>query len=169
MNNDSTHFSETIDAGSQLVYASTLKRFLNLIIDLALFFLIIIGVGVVLIFLAPETLATYMVYSEANGLVERLFSIMLYAVIMGLTEGFTNGRSLGKLITGTRAVNEDGTSISFGTALKRGFIRALPFVQFSAFGNPCLPWQDRWTNTCVIDLKQSETNELGNIPDSWKD
>jgi uncharacterized RDD family membrane protein YckC len=66
------------------------------------------------------------------------------------------GKSFGKFITKTRAVNLDGINISLGTAFGRGFTRIVPFCALSAFGKPCNPWQDRWTNTIVIDEKKSE-------------
>jgi uncharacterized RDD family membrane protein YckC len=65
------------------------------------------------------------------------------------------GKSIGKLITGTKAVNEDGSDISFGKAFARGFSRAVPFDAFSALGDPSYPWHDKWTNTYVIDEKQT--------------
>jgi uncharacterized RDD family membrane protein YckC len=84
-----------------------------------------------------------------------LISLIFYALYMGLVEGVFKGKSLGKLITGTKAVNMDGSKISFATAFARGCSRAVPFCVFSAFGTPCYPWQDKWTNTLVIDEKKS--------------
>jgi len=77
---------------------------------------------------------------------------------MSFVEAVFRGKSLGKLITGTQAVNLDGSSISMATAFGRGFSRAVPFCAFSAFGNPSDPWQDRWTDTMVIDQKLSKIN-----------
>ena len=85
-------------------------------------------------------------------------SLLLYGIIMGTTEALTGGRSLGKLITGTRAVNADGSAISMQTAFWRGLCRAVPFEAFSALGSPSYPWHDKWTNTYVIDLRQSVLN-----------
>ena len=59
-------------------------------------------------------------------------------------------------MNGTRAVNEDGTRITFKTALLRSLSRLVPFEAFSALGaNPPYPWHDRWTGTYVIDETQS--------------
>jgi len=165
MNNESHEFSEIIDSGSRLVQASTMKRFLNYVIDVGIFFLVLIGIAIGMAFLAPETLGQFVAFTETTPLADRLLSILLYAVFMGVLEGSTGGITVGKLITGTRAINSDGTSLSFGKGVLRGFARAVPFVIFSAFGNPCEPWQDRWTNTYVIDTRKSETNELGEFED----
>jgi hypothetical protein len=57
------------------------------------------------------------------------------------------------MITGTKAVNHDGSNISAKTAFLRTLCRLVPFEPFSAFG---IPWHDSWTHTHVIDVKQSQ-------------
>jgi uncharacterized RDD family membrane protein YckC len=89
------------------------------------------------------------------NLIDRIVSLFLFAIYMGTIEAITKGRSIGKYITGTKAVNNDGSLISISTAFKRGFSRAVPFEPFSALGSPSLPWHDKWTDTYVIDIKQS--------------
>ena len=86
---------------------------------------------------------------------ETLLYLLLFVLYMFGTEALFKGKSLGKLITGTRAVNEDGSDISAKTALLRGLSRIVPFEAFSALGNPSYPWHDKWTNTYVIDEKAS--------------
>jgi uncharacterized RDD family membrane protein YckC len=54
---------------------------------------------------------------------------------MGLVEGVGKGRTLGKLITGTKTVNLDETNIGFQTAFLRGLSGAVPFELFSIFGS----------------------------------
>jgi uncharacterized RDD family membrane protein YckC len=76
---------------------------------------------------------------------------------MGLVEAIFKGRSIGKLITSTVAVNEDGSRVSGQVALLRGLARAVPFNAFSALGSPCYPWHDRWTKTYVVDYKDLRT------------
>jgi uncharacterized RDD family membrane protein YckC len=70
---------------------------------------------------------------------------------MSIVEAIFKGRSIGKFITRTKAVNLDGSQLTTTAAFARGFSRAVPFCVFSALGNPCNPWQDRWTNTMVVD------------------
>jgi uncharacterized RDD family membrane protein YckC len=65
-----------------------------------------------------------------------------------LTEGLY-GRTLGKLITGTRVVTESGGRPSFGQIYKRTWLRAIPVEAFSFLG--ARPgWHDRWSKTRVI-------------------
>jgi uncharacterized RDD family membrane protein YckC len=84
---------------------------------------------------SPESLENDTLFSN-NPLLDRLFSVFLFVMYMSIVEGIFKGRTLGKMITGTKAVNADGSTISFSTALGRGFSRIVPFEPFSALGNP---------------------------------
>ena len=71
-----------------------------------------------------------------------------YIVYYTFCEKVFNGYTLGKIITGTRAVRQDGKELSFKDALLRSLARIVPFEAFSAFGG--YPWHDQWTRTMVI-------------------
>ncbi|MGE7773597.1 RDD family protein [Chitinophaga sp. NPDC101104] len=145
-----------------LTEASTGKRFANFLIDLAVFYATIFLIAlVVAVIFGPEVFD----YEEtsANSLIDRLITLILYGIFLGLVEGLCKGKTLGKLITKTRAVKEDGSPVDFAHGFKRGLVRMVPFNGLSAFGSPCYPWHDKWTNTLVIDEKQSTVpNESGN-------
>src|SRR5690606_37410582 len=97
-----------------------------------------------------------LIYGEGDGgfnLLGRLVVLLFYGAYMGLIEAMFKGRSLGKLITGTIAVNEDGSRISALTAFLRGLSRAVPFNVFSALGSPCYPWHDKRNKTYVVEYK----------------
>lgn len=138
--------------------ASQGKRFANYIIDLVLFYILVFGIAIVVALVSPDLINNIADESPGLDLIDRLLSLILYGFYMSVVESVFKGKSLGKLITGTRAVNLDGSRISIGTAFGRGFSRAVPFCAFSALGTPCNPWQDRWTNTVVIDEKKSTIN-----------
>jgi uncharacterized RDD family membrane protein YckC len=138
------------------VKASTGKRFANYIIDLIVFTILLLVVGVVWAIISPATVGILEDDSAGFKLMDRLISSLIFGLLMGIIEGITKGKSLGKLITGTRAVNTDGTTISFKTAMIRGLCRAVPFDQLSALGSPSNPWHDKWSNTEVIDEKASD-------------
>jgi uncharacterized RDD family membrane protein YckC len=141
---------------TELVQASTGKRFANYIIDLIFFYLIFVFWGVIIAIISPATLDSFEDDPSPFGsFSDRLFSMIAYAVIMSLIEGIFRGKSIGKLITGTKAINADGTDISFAKAFGRGFTRAVPFDAFSALGSPSYPWHDKWTDTYVIDEIQT--------------
>jgi uncharacterized RDD family membrane protein YckC len=134
--------------------ASTGKRLGNYLIDLVLFYVLLFILGFVLALVSPTF--TRIVTSEQSdfGLLDRLITLLLYAVYMSAVEALFHGKSLGKVITKTKAVNLDGSQISIAKAFERGFSRAVPFCVFSAFGDPCNPWQDRWTGTMVINERK---------------
>ncbi len=138
-----------------LVRASQGQRFANYLIDLVVFYVVLIGIGIFMLVVSPNSIDAISGEDVGSNFLDRIVSLVIYAVLMSLIEGFTKGKSIGKLISGTRAVNLDGTPISFATAFARGFSRAVPLCVFSAFGTPCNPWQDSWTKTMVIDEKAS--------------
>lgn len=140
---------------TNLEMASSGKRFGNYIIDMISFYIVFIVVFFLIAILNPGVADYVDDDSPAADLLLRLVGMVFYGLYMGLVEGIFKGKTLGKLITGTRAVNEDGTPLSFATAFQRGFIRIIPFNPFSALGSPCYPWQDKWTHTYVVDVKKS--------------
>jgi uncharacterized RDD family membrane protein YckC len=137
-----------------LEMAASGKRLANYLIDLATFYVVIFSFGIIIAIINPSFF-DYVDDSPGMELLDRLITLILYGVYMGAVEAVFKGKTLGKVITGTRVVNEDGTTISTATAFKRGIIRAIPFNAFSALGSPCYPWQDKWSDTYVIDEKKS--------------
>ncbi len=142
---------------SHIVIAEAGTRFLNYIIDIACFYILIFIIsGFYFIFINPSALDEVSDEpSFAFKLGDRLLSLLMYAIYMGISESIFKGKSIGKFFTKTRAVYLDGSYISSGTAFARGFSRAVPFCAFSAFGTPCNPWHDKWTDTLVIDESKS--------------
>ncbi len=146
--NDLLHSFESV-----IVPASTGKRFANYIIDIIVFYVLIFVIVFVLALLNMPIFNE----SESSGfdIISNIIALLLYGIYMFAVEALFKGKSLGKLITGTRAVNLDGSRISTTTALGRGFSRAVPFDTFSALGSPSNPWHDKWNNTTVMDEKLS--------------
>jgi uncharacterized RDD family membrane protein YckC len=130
------------------------KRLANYFIDLVLFYVLLFMLGFILALVSPTFVGIVTNQRSDFGLLDRFITLLLYAVYMSVIEALFHGKSLGKLITQTKAVNLDGSQISTAKAFERGFSRAVPFCVFSALGNPSNPWQDRWTNTMVINEKK---------------
>ena len=101
-----------------------------------------------------------LLYGEHEGfnLLGPLLFLLLYGMYMGLLEAVFSGRSLGKLITGTVAVYQDGSRIKGDTALLRGLMRVVPFNAFSVLGDPTYPWHDKWSKTYVMNYKDINRN-----------
>jgi uncharacterized RDD family membrane protein YckC len=143
------------DEGVTLYQASQGKRFLNYLIDQIVFYVLwkvfLATVGKFVIMLLVSTADTMtVIYIKIYVLV-----IFFLVILMTLQEALTGGKTIGKLITRTRAVNQDGTRITAKTALLRSLARCVPFDPFSALGSPCFPWHDKWTKTFVIDERES--------------
>lgn len=140
------------------VLASAGKRLLNFFIDFFIFYTLIILIvfAIVVNTASPDGFGAYK-YPNYNPLFQyivfKLISLMLYIFFYFLCELLFKGRTIGKLITGTRVVNEDGTNSSAKTILLRSLCRIVPFEPFSAFGG--YPWHDKWARTFVIDIKKT--------------
>lgn len=145
------------DMEYRLVQASMGKRFLNYLIDVIVFgVLIFISLMVVASF-NPQLIETLIIKNETGQLsfVQQLLIQVIYGTYMFIVEALFKGKSLGKLVTGTRVVKQNGSPIMIRDAQLRGLCRMVPFNAFSALGNPSFPWHDRWTRTYVIDEKLS--------------
>lgn len=129
--------------------ASMNKRFVNYLIDSIVAFVLIFLLGFILEIISPGLISE----SNIGDISGRIIGMVFYGIMMFFIEFASQGKSIGKLITRTRAINEDGSTLSFGNSLIRNFIRAIPFDAFSAFGNPCKPWHDSWSHTMVVDEK----------------
>jgi uncharacterized RDD family membrane protein YckC len=135
--------------------ADTGKRLVNYILDVLSFYVLVFLFGVFMAIVSPASANTLFVDNSLSPIADRILTFVCYAFYMSIMEAVFKGKSLGKLITKTRAVNLDGSRISTAAAFARGFSRAVPFCVLSAFGTPCHPWQDRWTNTMVIDERET--------------
>lgn len=147
--------SETILPQDLLVRASAGKRFANYIIDIIFFYIMVLVLGVILAIASPGSLDNIDDSSSSSDLLINILSIVLLVLMYGGLEALLKGKTIGKLITGTRAVQLDGSPITAGQAFGRALSRIVPFEPFSAFGNPCDPWHDKWNDTMVIDEKLS--------------
>jgi uncharacterized RDD family membrane protein YckC len=139
----------------QFTEASTGQRFLNYLIDAivmqyGLSFATGFLVGYIVNAISPE-LAYDLFVLRANStdvlLGFYLLSIVNYLIYYTFCEKVFNGYTLGKLITGTRAIREDGGELTFKNAFLRSASRLVPFEAFSGFGRP---WHDSWTSTMVV-------------------
>src|SRR5690606_23138127 len=129
------------------VPASKGKRFINLLIDLIAFYIFFFILGIILAIVYPPII-NYLDNEEVGfQILDRIISLLLFVLFIAGQEIIFKGKTFGKFVTKTRAVNIDGTRITNRTAFLRGFSRMVPFEAFSALGDPSNPWHDKWTNT----------------------
>jgi len=147
------------DPEYQIVQASGGKRFANYLIDLLVFYILVFMAGIVIGMVSPGTIDSIDDENAGFNFVENVVFISIFVLYTFGIEAIFKGKTFGKLMTGTRAVNEDGSNITAKTALLRGLSRVVPFEAFSALGNPSYPWHDKWTRTYVIDESKSNRPE----------
>ena len=145
-----------------LVPTSWVKRLLNYFIDIIVFSILL---SILLAAIAPvfPMAARWLQHKPGTGTAglldnpftfsDQLMISFTYGLYMSLLEAILKGKSIGKLITRTRAVDMHGQGIGSQAAFVRGLIRIIPFEQLSAISNPCLLWHDRWSGTVVVDDK----------------
>lgn len=139
----------------QFEFASTGQRFLNYLIDnllmrYGLSYITGTAVGFLLASISPE-FTRELFYGQnylSLFLVAYIIGVFNYTIYYTLCEKLFKGYTLGKLITGTRAIKNDGSELTFKDAILRSLSRLVPFEPFSGFGGH--PWHDQWTNTMVI-------------------
>lgn len=140
---DSLNQTKTTDLLSDLQESATFdraskgQRFANLLIDG-----VILGVAQNIV-AAVLGLGTF----ESIGL-GLLVNLAYYTGM----EGFADGRTVGKMVTGTRVVSTNSEPLTTGRILLRTVCRWVPFEPFSMlFGDA--PWHDTWTDTTVVKGK----------------
>ncbi len=122
-------------------------RFANLLLDYG----VQIGLGFVIGFLAVE------VWGEAGyewlmDIPDIVFGLVIgCAYYLGFEWAF--GRTVGKLITGTRVVSASGERVGFGGIVGRTLCRLIPFEAFSFLGAEARGWHDSMTNTYVVKCR----------------
>jgi uncharacterized RDD family membrane protein YckC len=131
----------------QFIQASKDKRFVNFLID----YIIAIVLTVLLFYFTDELGLNFV----SDGIIGNLFSLFLFALYYLICEGSLKGKTFGKYLTKTRAVNTDGSGMDMSTVVKRSFSRIVPLEQFSFLGSEPTGWHDRWSNTMVIDETKS--------------
>jgi uncharacterized RDD family membrane protein YckC len=136
-----------------LVPANHLKRLANYLIDVIIF-------SILLSFLVAFADPVYplmhkIMAKQPISLMDQLMISFVYGLYMSCMEAILKGKTIGKYITGTRAVTENGLPINAQTAFMRGLIRIIPFEQFSAISFPPRLWHDRWSNSFVVDEAKS--------------
>lgn len=124
--------------------AATIKRFLNRVIDFVMVIILLLVVNVIL----GGALTNAMDQSKLN---EYLISGIAFFIYYTLLESFT-GRTIGKMITGTKVISLTGTPLNAGRVAIRSLCRFIPFNAFSFMFND-RGWHDTISKTAVVSSK----------------
>lgn len=150
-----------VDDSGTFPPASVGKRFLNYLLDFGAMFVLSMGVGLLWALAFPEQLAESEAESSTSstslvstGKVNDTMVGWAVLVIYYLIFEATTGRSLGKLITGTKVVTADQQHrASFLQILGRSIARLIPFEQFSILTSDHRMWHDSLSKTIVVDVR----------------
>jgi uncharacterized RDD family membrane protein YckC len=156
--NEQSHLADELSSYIQYEKATMGQRFLNFLIDnllmrFGLSYLTGTIVGYLLAIFFPEYMSRIL-YNRTSFdflLIVYTVAIFNYLIYYTFCEKVFRGYTLGKLVTGTRAICEDGTDLTFKDAFLRSLSRLVPFEALSALGYS--PWHDRWTKTMVIKAR----------------
>jgi uncharacterized RDD family membrane protein YckC len=133
------------------------KRVLNFIIDWIFVQLFIFVTTTIIVILFGEKAINFYNNIIKDFYLSKLFVVVIFIFYMGTIEALMKGKSMGKLLTGTKAVNDyDDSEISATTAFYRAIIRIVPFDWLSALGTNCRPFHDSMTRTRVVLDKKEE-------------
>ncbi len=86
---------------------------------------------------------------------EFIFGCVMALIYYNLTEIFLS-RTVGKFITKTIVVMEDGSKPDYKTILLRTICRLIPFNALSFLGTPCRGWHDSLSKTYVVQKELFE-------------
>ncbi|MCJ7933220.1 MAG: RDD family protein [Chryseobacterium sp.] len=143
-------------------------RFVNNLLDLIVLIVINVIISNISNILYEITSVDFFYFYSNGGIFWELFignfNCFLYYFLM---ENYLDGRTVGKYITGTKAISTDGTKPTTQQIVYRNLARLIPFDGLSFFG--VNGWHDSWSDTRVIDLKKyhaeiqakSEIDRLG--------
>jgi uncharacterized RDD family membrane protein YckC len=138
----------------QYEHATQGQRFLNFLIDnivmrFTITYITGYGIGFSMAYLFPELMRNFLDDKNTMSilLVSYIVGIFNYIIYYTLLEKLLRGKTVGKFITGTKAIRTDGDELTFKDALLRSLCRVVPFEVFSGFG---VLWHDSWTNTMVV-------------------
>ena len=137
--------------------ASKSKRLVNYFIDRIVFYLIfaiIVFVAVIIAELLGSESALQILYDleNMNPLLDTLITWIIFVIFYCILESLSQ-RTIGKLITQTKVVLENGEKPSFETIIIRSLCRIIPFEPFSFLGDLPKGWHDTLSKTFVVDIK----------------
>ncbi len=139
--------SQQPEAEPQLVLAGKGLRFANFVID----YFAQVGIGAVIgiVIFALQGQAGVDNLQNVPSLAIGIPVLLFYYFVCEAT----TSRTLGKLITGTKVVDENGNLPSIPQIMGRTFCRLIPFNHFSFLGSGPRGWHDSIPKTYVVKCR----------------
>jgi uncharacterized RDD family membrane protein YckC len=135
-------------------------RFANLIIDGIVASILYSILGKILVpgasnYEDPDAMMAALPMSMAVNL------LVYFAYYVGMEA--STGKTVGKYVTGTQVLTEDGEQPSVGTIFIRTLCRIIPFEPFSFFGSTPRGWHDNLSKTRVVKTRKDDNSGDGVI------
>lgn len=128
---------------SKLELASSSKRFGNFVVDIIITYTL--NIALIVALLDNDT--------DIESIGVTLMQWALMFLYFFITEWKLNGKTIGKFLTGTRALMANGEPLTAAGAAARSICRFIPFDALSFLGTK--GWHDSISKTMVIDEKLS--------------
>lgn len=125
-------------------FASKTQRIANFIVDIIVIKLIAYGLYYSWAMVGAEP------FEENAGPIDIVGVFIGWGIALAyytITEGLT-GKSIGKTLTSTRVITDDGRPLGFGRAFIRSLCRLIPFDAFSFLTGT--GWHDAMSKTVVV-------------------
>lgn len=142
--------------------ATKWQRFANYFIDKLIINIAFLLFGFAAVFI-DNILGTYhltqFIYklSQIGRLADIVLTSIIYFIYTFLMEYFTQGRTIGKYITGTKVIMTDGETPTINELFVRNLSRLVPFDGLSFLGEN--GWHDNWSDTRVVNIKNYEAEK----------
>ena len=145
------NFTVTID---KTMFVPWYKRLANLLIDIAVVYCIFLILGIIAALLTHlDYTGFYDWITTLNPVTDRLITTLVMVLYLFIIESFTQ-RSVGKFITGTMVVSEDGSKPKTRSFLIRALCRIIGLEALTFIGSTPRGWHDYTANTFVVDRKK---------------
>lgn len=130
------------------------KRLLNLIIDIAAVYVIFLLLGLFAGILAAFGFEGFLNwFVTIDGFTDRVLTTLVMVLYLFVME-VTTQRSLGKFITGTIVVAEDGSKPEARKIMVRALCRIIGLEAFTFLKEKPRGWHDGAADTYVVDVKK---------------
>jgi len=139
---------------SPAMFVPWYKMLLNFVIDIlvvCLIFIILGAIAGILSLFGYNGFALW--FDKLDGLTDRLVTTLVMVIYLFVIEVFTQ-RSVGKFITGTIVVSEDGTKPEARSIMIRNLCRIISFEALTFLGSTPRGWHDSASGTYVVDAKK---------------
>ncbi len=154
------------------ILATAGQRLANLFLDRFFYVMLTTVYGVLLGVVAGFLDDNQILTLTESELTSFLISLLFYFVMYFILEA-TKQRTLGKYISKTMVVLEDGSKPSANTIAIRTLCRFIPFEPFSFLGGNARGWHDTLSKTYVVDVEKfnnkkaiiSDFDDLGKTED----